>query len=198
MSATVSGLRYCCPSSVPPLSSMRQSRARSAAVENIPAWPATPPSRRDRPVRRDRGEPRAVGQDPPDGDGLEPPATELTQIAPERLVELDRAALDERHHGERRAEGLRERGDVEDRCEHHRRGLGNEPARGVRAVQEDLVAPPDEDDDAGDLPGGHQGVRGCIDAGEVRRLGGGERWPEEEQEQERDALSAHLTILALL
>ena len=44
--ATDSGERIRRPSSVPWPRSMRQKRARSSAVVNIPAWPATPPIRR--------------------------------------------------------------------------------------------------------------------------------------------------------
>jgi len=141
-----------------------------------------------------------VSQEAPDGDALEALGPKLAQIAPERRLELDGAALDERHDGERRAEGLGERGDVEDRVERHRCRLGDEPAPSVRAVQEDLVAPPDEDDDPGNLAGGDRVVRGFVDAGEVRRLGGGERRREQEK-QERDArhtLMTHVTILALI
>ena len=44
--ATVSGERIRAPRYAPPSSSMRQKIARSAAVLNSPAWPATPPIRR--------------------------------------------------------------------------------------------------------------------------------------------------------
>ena len=46
ISATLSGRRMRTPSSVPRPRSIRQKRARSAAVRNSPAWPATPPIRR--------------------------------------------------------------------------------------------------------------------------------------------------------
>ena len=46
MRATVSGARMRAPSSAPSPRSIRPKRARSAAVENNPAWPATPPMRR--------------------------------------------------------------------------------------------------------------------------------------------------------
>jgi hypothetical protein len=45
--AIVNGARIRAPSSSPPPRSMRQKRARSAAVLNNPACPATPPIRRD-------------------------------------------------------------------------------------------------------------------------------------------------------
>ena len=156
-------------------------------------------SRRDRARGRDRQEARAVGQDPPDGDPVEGPAPELPQVAPERRVELDRAPLDEGHDGKRGAEGLRERGDVEDRVGRHRRGLGDEPAPAVRTVQEDLVAQPDEDDDARDLSGNYCVARGLVDGDEVR-LGGADRWGEREQQEcdVRETLRAHVTILALV
>ena len=41
--ATVSGLKRRTPSSSPPSSIIWAKRARSSAVENRPAWPATPP-----------------------------------------------------------------------------------------------------------------------------------------------------------
>ena len=41
--STVSGLNTRTPSSSPPFSIIWAKRARSSAVENSPAWPATPP-----------------------------------------------------------------------------------------------------------------------------------------------------------
>ena len=48
MRATVAGSSTRWPSRLPPRRSIRQIRATSAAVENMPAWPATPPSVRAR------------------------------------------------------------------------------------------------------------------------------------------------------
>src|SRR5438132_517629 len=179
MSATVSGLRYRWPSSVPSFTSIRQSRARSAAVEKRPAWPATPPSAR---ARASCGSPWSRWP-------------LKYSVGATRLRTASRGWND----GERGAEGLRERGDVEDRVERHRRGLGDEPPRAVRAVQEDLVAQPDEDDHPRHLSGRHRVVRGLVDSGEVRLGGGDRRGEREEHERDvREALRAHVTILALV
>ena len=48
MLRTVSALRMRVPSRAPPASIIRQMRARSVAVENMPACRATPPRRRAR------------------------------------------------------------------------------------------------------------------------------------------------------
>ena len=139
-------------------------------------------------------------QQAPERDAAERPAAKLAQVPPEGCVERDAAALDERHHRERRAERLGERGEVEDRVLGHRLGRGQEPARAVRAVEEHAVALADEDDRAGQLARGDGVAGGLVDGGEVARARGGGDEQEDERERRRacDASGHHAAILALL
>jgi hypothetical protein len=136
----------------------------------------------DRLVRRVSGESGAVRQHAPDGDLVERPRAKFLQVSAQRRVELHAALLDEHHDGDRRAERLRERGDVEHGVRRHRVRLGHERAPAVGTVIEHLVAASDEHHDAGDLTGGDGVSRGGVDGREIRRLGaGGERSDHEEE-----------------
>ena len=126
-------------------------------------------SRGDGGVRGIRDQSGGVGHEPPDRDLVELLAAELLQVLAEGRVELDRALLDERHHRDRRADRFGEGGDVEDRVDGHGGGLRQEPARPVRALEQNVVAAADQNHDAGDLAAG-DGVGGAlVDSGEVVR-----------------------------
>ena len=138
-----------------------------------------------RAARRDRRQARAVREQPPDRDHVVRASAEFFEIPPERPVELDLTALDERHHGERRAERLRQRRDVEDRVLGHRHVIGHHAPRAPRAPIDDLVAAPEEDDDAGNLARSDRVDRGFVDAAPVLRRHAG-RGQRERDEQDRE------------
>ena len=151
-------------------------------------------------VGRDGRQPRAVREQPADRHHLVGVAAKLPQVAAERRVELHLAALDERHHGQRRAERLGQRGDVEDRVLGHRDVLRDHAPQAPRAPIDDLVAPSDHHDDTGDLAGGHHFERGLVDPAPVlrRRVGRRQRQRERKgQEDGRTERHEHAPILLL-
>ena len=140
-------------------------------------------------VRRVGREAGGVRQDPPDRDLRVGRAAELFEVPAQRRVELDRAALHEREDGQRRTDGLRERGNVEDRVARHRGRLGHEAPEAPRAVQEDVVAAPDEHDHTRDLAG-DDGLGGrLVDGREVEglRSDGGGHGEHDERRRAQDA-----------
>jgi len=157
-------------------------------------------------VRRVRDEPGAVGQESPDRDLIELLAAVFPKVPPDRSVELDRAPLDECHHGQRRPDRLREGGDVEDRVDRHRGWIRKQAARPVRPLEQNVVATADEDHDPGDLAAGDGVVRGFIDSGKIERSGYASRWRQsdrgrrDDQDEKHDAdetRNDHHRILAL-
>jgi len=87
----------------------------------------------------------------------------------------------------------------------HRRRLGEQAARSVRAVEQDVIAAADHDDCAGDLAAGDGLVCGVVDSGKIERAGDVTRRSEggrgkREQRDQRYAghtSNEHVRILAL-
>ena len=138
-------------------------------------------------VLRTYRQPGAVREHASHRHALERLAAELLQILSERRVELHGAALDERHHRERRAERLGQRGNVEDRVEGHRLGIRHERAPAERPLVQDLVAEPDQDDGARHLTGRRDRLDRFVDGGEVVGLGVGGGGKQEHEEREDTA-----------
>ena len=133
--------------------------------------------------RRDGREARAVGEQPLDRHLGEVRLLELAEITAERRVELDGPALHQRHHGQRGAHGLGQRGDVEHGVDVHRLGVGDQPPEPPGALEQDLVTAADEHDDAGDLPRLDGFPGDVVHRAEVGGLGGSHASAEQDRDQ---------------
>ncbi len=120
---------------------------------------------------RDSAEARAVREDPADRHVPELATPEFAQIGTERRVEPEPVPLDQCHDRERGAEGLRQRGDVEDGVLGHRLRVRDHLAPAEGTVIEDVVRLADDDHGAGNLAGRDDRLHRLVDGGEFGGLG---------------------------
>ena len=112
-------------------------------------------------------QPRDVKEQMTQRDGALPAST-LGDVSGEGIVEPERPSLGKDHDARRRRDGLRERGQIEDRVDGHRYALGLKLPETVGAAEKHTIVAADDHDGARYLAIGDRLFDGAVDGGPER------------------------------